>query len=260
MAAFASSILVRGNLPEPLTLPDLSSRDSILSLAENVYKIRPNLVARLKAADGHVVIKWFGWRHPIHLPLSPTFASRAHASWTAAHALTDAGARTPEPLYAYTRRHGGFIRENFFISRAIHPHRRFRPLLRSDAPESLFETATDDLARSIARMHMSSVVHRDLTTANFLVDDNGHVFIVDLNRAKSGTEVTLRRRLADLAKVTFGSTDSNLTRHLRHLFFRVYEEECKTGLDLVYLYERYRNGLLFRRRLKKRLRRLAGRE
>lgn len=239
-------------------MSDLSTRDSILSKAEQVYKTAPNLVARLDSNEGPIVIKWFGWRHPIHYLFSPTFASRADASWTMAHALMGARARTPEPLYVFSRRQGGFIRENFFITRAVYPHTRLRPLLLSDAPEALFNTAIKDLARSIARMHEKAILHRDLTTANFLVNEAGEVFIVDLNRGRQMKKLTLYQRLTDLAKLTFRAADTGVTDRLSHIFFQVYEDEYKTGLDLVSLYRDYRRKFLGRRRLKRRLRRLTG--
>ncbi|MEE9167843.1 MAG: lipopolysaccharide kinase InaA family protein [Candidatus Neomarinimicrobiota bacterium] len=257
MTHFGSSVSIYGDLPEPLTMSDFSNRDSILSKAEQVYKTSPNLVARLDSTEGPIVIKWFGWRHSVHYYLSPTFPSRAYASWSVAHALKRAGARTPEPLYVYTRRHMGFIKENFSVTEAIYPHTRLRPLLLSNASETLFSTAIEDLARSLAKMHRRGILHRDLTTANFLVNDAGKVFIIDLNRARQLSELSTHHRLTDLAKLTFKTAETNLTEELTRLFFDTYTAESKTLPNLIRPYRNYRERLLRRRRLKKKLRQLS---
>ncbi|MFQ6673213.1 MAG: lipopolysaccharide kinase InaA family protein [Fidelibacterota bacterium] len=251
-----TSVRTEGQLPPPLTLDDLLRRDEVASLAEEIYDTNPNLVARLQAGRGPVVVKWFGWRHRIHYALSPTFESRAQASWTTARTLKLLGIRTPEPLYVYTRREKGTIQKNFFITDAIHPHTRLRSYLMSDAPASALNQTVEDLARSIARMHGGGVFHRDLTMGNFLVSDTGNAFIVDLNRARQLKKLSAHHRLTDLAKLNFKTRDSDTEDGLTRLFFRVYLDESRMTVSLLEGYRDYRGSLLGQRRLKKRLRRL----
>lgn len=260
MGLFSTMVSTNGHLPEPFTLDDFSSRETVALRAEHVYKTRPNLVARLPSDQGPIVVKWFGWRHPVHSALSPTFLSRAHASWATAQAVKKAQARTPEPLWVLTRRSRGFIKDNFFITRAIHPHTRLRPLLTSDTSDTFLRTAIKDLAGSIARMHNRGIVHRDLTTANFLVDEKGRVFIVDLNRAKQLKMLSPHHRLIDLARLNFKTNTVALTEDLAHLFFDVYRQESGLKTALLEPYREYRKRLLMRKRMKKRVRRLLGRQ
>lgn len=260
MLHFTRPVETEGQLPEPFTPRDFLNKDSITSRAEKIYKTHPNLVARIPSEEGPLVVKWFGWRHPVHFVLSPTFTSRAFASYHMANALKGTSARTPEPLYVYTHRHGGFIKENFFITRAIHPHTPLRPLLISGAPEDLLKAAIQDLARSIARMHTRRILHRDLTTANFLVNETGEVFIIDLNRARQVTSLSTHQRLKDLARLTFKSNDGALENLLSTLFFNSYQKESGVRLNLLEPYHQYRKKLLWKRELKKRLRRLTGRQ
>lgn len=209
---------------------------------------------------GPVVIKWFGWRHPIHFYLSPLFPGRAWISWEMATALEKATTRTPRPLFVYSRRQKGFIHENFFITAGIHPHRKLRALLKSDAPAELMETAVTDLALSIARMHEGGIQHRDLTSGNFLVDDAGLVYLVDLNRARRLGHVSRRQRLTDLARISFAARDQKLHYQLARRFFQAYGAETDPVFNWEGGYWKYRKRRLRRRRLKKRLQRCAGRK
>lgn len=217
-------------------------------------------MARLEADSGPVVIKWFGWRNPLHVYLSPFSQGRAWHSWRVAHALQEAAVRTPEPLFVYARRHRGIIRDSFYISAAIHPHQTLRALLRSHASTTLLEQAVANLASSLARMHEASIHHRDLTTGNFLVDDEGRVAIVDLNRAKLRHRLTRRQCLADLARISFASRDSDLEERLSNRFFQVYGSVRNASFGWEAGSRRYRVRLLASRRLKRNLRRLLGRK
>ena len=215
-------------------------------------------MAQLGTGKDTVVIKWFGWRSPIHYYLSPTFPGRAMTSWTIAQALLQVSARTPRPLFVYTRRHRGFIRENFFITANIVPHKTLRSFLTSDAADTLKEAAVTDLALSIARMHGGGIFHRDLTTANFLVTANSEVYIVDLNRAHQLGRLSHRQRLFDLARLNFEATGPDREARLRRQFFQVYGRETAVTGDWETGYRRYRERLIGRRKWKARLRRLTG--
>ncbi len=217
-------------------------------------------MARLEADSGPVVIKWFGWRNPLHIYLSPFSDGRAWHSWTVAHALKEAAVRTPEPLFVYVRRRRGIIRDSFLISAAIHPHQTLRAHLRSQASTNLLEDAVGNLASSLARMHEAGILHRDLTTGNFLVDDKGQVAIVDLNRARLRRRLTSRQCLADLARLSFASRDSGLGERLRNRFFQVYGGARNASFGWEAGYRRYRRRLLAGRRLKRDLRRILRRK
>jgi len=217
-------------------------------------------VAQIETQPGPVVIKWFGWRHPIHFYLSPTFPGRAWTSWEVARVLDKVAARTPRPIYVYTRRRRGFILENFFITECINPHQTLRAFLKSDASSQMMEKAVKDLALSIARMHRGGIQHRDLTTANFLVDESGKVFIVDLNRARLRPHFSHRHRLTDLARLAFDARDPELEIHLIHQFFQIYDAETGAAVDWKQEYRDYRRRLLIMRGRKKRLRGLIRRK
>ena len=246
-----------GQLPSPLVLDDILNRELLSSMAEKIYDTEPNLVALLKTDKGPVVVKLFGWRHPLHYYLSPTFPSRAQASWETAQALINAGSRTPKPLFVYTRRVRGFIQENVYITQAIYPHQHLRSFLMSEGSIDILKTAIADLALSIARMHNTGIFHRDLTTGNFLVNKENKVFIVDLNRAQQLKKLSIHQRLTDLAKLYFKTREEALEEVLVYHFFEIYTDICGLNIDLITGYKEYRKSLLSHRELKKRLRRIV---
>lgn len=225
------------------------------------YKHPTNLLTRIDTDTGPVVLKHFGWRSPIHFYLSPTFHGRATTSWAIARQLQSMGARTPEPLYLYSRRTKGFIYENFFITAAIHPHQILRNFLLDAARTDDHKLAViADLAVSIARMHNGGIIHHDLTTANFLIDEQQHVHIIDLNRAKVYPRPSTAMLYADLARLNFGSTDGRLDEVIRERFFMVYGEEMGGNHRWVDTYIEARARLIKARMRKARLRNVLRRK
>ncbi len=252
---FSTTIFTRGELPAPLRLVDLLDRNRLAQLARQVYKQKTNLVCLVDSDRGPTVVKWFGWRHPGHYLLSPTFPGRAVTSWRIAGAMRALGARTPEPLFVYSRRSFGLIQENIFVCRAIHPHQTLRSFLQSDAPGELKLAAVTDLAGSIARLHSGCIVHRDLTTANLLVTDSAEVYLVDLNRAQQVGRLSRHRRLQDLARLNFHTGDDS---RLVEAFFGEYRSTGSAASDWVADYKQARDRLLNRKARKRRLRQLLG--
>lgn len=240
-----------------MQLPELLDRQRLAARAQQVYNQKINLVGRVDSAGGPVVVKWFGWRRPGHYLLSPLFAGRAVTSWQIARTMSDLGVRTPEPLFVYSQRVRGLIRENIFICRAIHPHQTLRAYLRSNAPGADKLAAVTDLAGSIARLHAGGIIHRDLTTANFLVDDNAQVYIVDLNRARRLGRLSRPVRLGDLARLNFAAAD-DLEMELATAFFKEYGSGG--DYDWFPAYREARERLITRKARKRWWRELIGRK
>ncbi len=249
MLTRATGIEAEGTCPPEYNPQDLISYSRLAELADHIYDTRPNLVARLPGNSGAYVIKWFGWRHPLHFYLSPTFPSRAWASWTCAHALKSAGVYTPEPLWVYTRREKGRIHENVYLTRAVHPHRSLRQFFNEETPETISRVLIK-VGRALARMHGAGIFHRDLTTGNFLIDPEEHVYLVDLNRAKLNQNMTLERRLVDLRKIHF---PDRINTPLREAFWEAYRNKSGWDQDWDQLYQNERTRYWSRRERSKRI-------
>ncbi len=246
-----------GVLPDTVTIANLLSITKDSPEILEIYDKKPNLVVRVTMGDQSFVYKRFGWRSFLHFFLSPTFKSRAQASWDTAQALLQNRVSTPKPLFVYTRRFVGFILENIYLTQAIHPHVQFRHLNTEEHSSKFIQNVVYSLADSIAKMHNANILHNDLTIGNFIVDQSGNVFIVDLNRAKVKHAVTLKERLSDLARINLkhlSKTDDSLL----HIFFDRYAEICDEEIDWISAYWSFRERRLKRQRLKKRFKNLIG--
>lgn len=121
------------------------------------------------------------------------------------------------------------------------------------------EKAISELALSIARMHNGGIFHRDLTSGNFLVDEEGQVYIIDLNRARHVAGMTASQRLKDLARISFTAKDDAQTAQLAGTFFQVYGTETSQEVEWEKGYWEYRQRRLKKRRQKLRLKRFVNR-
>lgn len=251
MITLSSGVETAGTCPRELHPDDLLSRSRAEALADEIYDTDPNLVIRLSTSSGNYVLKWFGWRHRIHVVLSPTFPSRAWASWTCGQALITAGVRTPEPIWVYTRRQRGIIRENVYLTRAVEPHRALRSVLKTEPVDELGEI----LKRwgiALARMHNAGIYHRDLTTGNFLVSEENKIYVIDLNRARLQRNLSVSLRLNDLRKIHF---PNRIPEPVRNLFWTSYGVESETAADWETLYQQKRAAYRARRKRKTQLKR-----
>ncbi|MFC1581298.1 lipopolysaccharide kinase InaA family protein [Candidatus Neomarinimicrobiota bacterium] len=246
------SVQSAGDLPAGLNFNQLISINKDSTNVEAYYKQSTNLVALVVVGSNKYVLKKFGWRNPIHFIFSPTFKSRAQASWDTALKLIAAGTQTPFPIYVHTVRKLGYTFDNIFLTSAVHPHIKFRALNLKTHSESFIISVTKSLAQSIVKMHNAGIIHNDLTNGNFLVNNEGSIFIVDLNRAKTVKQISVRQRLIDLSKINFKFI-VNQEEQIRKAFFDTYSENCSIFIDLENEYISYRKKRLRKRRLKKKI-------
>lgn len=243
-------------MPSPLKLDDLLDRNRLAASADKIHKQKTNLVAEIATREGPMVIKLFGWRRPFHFWLGPFIAGRARTSWNVANALAVLGVGTPAPRFVFTRRRWGFIRENLYISAGINPHQTFRAFLKSEADPQNKRNVAIVLAKNLAKMHNGGIMHRDLTSGNFLVDEDGAVYLIDLNRSLIRKRLSGRQRAQDLARISFATDDAQLSENVRQAFFQSYAESSTVTVDWLSSYTRRRAWRLRRKQIKDRLRRL----
>ena len=242
-----------GTLPKSLNISSILQLDDKSSAIIEVYDTDPNLVARLNADENQIVLKRFGWRNPIHFLISPFMDSRAQKSYNISSKLDSFNIGTPKPLFVYTKRVLGFITENFFVTETVHPHTKFRSFIITENNVGNITKVIEDLAKSIAQMHNSGIIHRDLTSGNFLVDDNYQVYIVDLNRAKHKQDLSVHHRISDLAKIYFKPSNALSQSDAISIFFRSYAAEAGIQIDWIEKYADCRKQMLLLRSRKKRL-------
>lgn len=191
--------------------------------------------------------------------------SKAERSFRAARAFQQAGLPTAEavmlveatrpdgPSFVITRHLDGVIEARYLL-RAARSGRE-----RADFPEIDFESFLDDLGRTLRRMHDRGLFHRDLSIGNVLLKTGpaprdggrGHLYIIDLNRARFPGRVSLSQRIRDLCRLS-------LRREHQTLLLTAYWGGPVSRWKSL-LYRLYHHGFLFRIESKKKIRSLTRR-
>ncbi len=206
-----------------------------------------------------VVVKQFrnqGWRARLRRRLE---GSKAEKSWRVARHLIAHGVRTAEPVI--------LIESNdpegpsLFVSRRVvdgFESRYFFRALNSGVAQDRFPQVDVDellvtLAKTLRRMHEAKVWHRDVSVGNLLVRyANGgqpEIFILDLNRARTGKRPGAIKRIRDLCRLRIFEPVHQQT------FLRAYWGRDREGYRLKQaLYRLYHRVFLWRNEAKKRLR------
>lgn len=211
----------------------LTNKGWIIEKATEIYKRHPNVVALMEfEIDNHprkVVVKCFGWRNTISVIMSPFMRSRAQKSWDASQWLLDAGVPVPKPIAVFTARSRGFIKSNFLITEYIGPNRKAQRILRNEIVEvEQKNLILRKMAEMVRKMHQAGMIHHDLTPDNFLVkDSNCEIYLVDLNRLRRKSRITVAGKMHDISKM--GLCSCNLEHFHENCrwqyFLRQYEPE-----------------------------------
>jgi len=188
-----------------------------------VLKERPNLILETSLLPEkdfpwpRQVVKRFKWRGFQGI-ISPFKKSKAMKSFHAAVHLIEHGLKTPMPLGAAEFRKLGFVINNVYITEAIHDFIDLRKY-RDDLPHGSqgMEQVLRCLAAYVTRMHESGLWHRDLNLSNFMLTGQPGeltLYLVDLNRARIRTSLSLSQRAMDLSRLDLD--------HWQETFFKYY--------------------------------------
>jgi len=217
---------------------------------------------RLEATGGPVpaVVKQFrnqSWRQRLDRRLK---GSKAERSWRIAVPMWRAGLPTPQPLmWLESRRADG---PSLFVSRQISGATEARYLFRAlkagtverEFPDLDVAGFAAALGRLIRRLHDADFWHRDLSIGNVLLTGELNegvpdLLVIDLNRARRKTRLTVSQRTRDLCRLGF--PDANLGARMLTAYWvgRERGESFKRAL-----YRTYRAAYLIRVESRKGLR------
>ncbi|HCK98713.1 MAG TPA: hypothetical protein DHW42_01215 [Candidatus Marinimicrobia bacterium] len=211
----------------------LTNKGWVVEKATEVYKHHPNIVALMEIEIDNrfrkVVVKCFGWRNTISVIMSPFMRSRAQKTWDASWRLLEAGVPVPKPIAVFTARSRGFIKSNLLITEYIGPNQKVRRILQNEIVEAEQKNLIlRKMAEMVCKMHQAGMIHRDLTPGNFLVkNDNCEIYLVDLNRLRRKSRITIAEKMYDISKMGLCSCNlENSHENCRWLYFlRQYEPE-----------------------------------
>ncbi len=140
--------------------------------------------------------------------------SKAERSFRNALALGVAGVPTPRPWFFAADRSG---RASYYACEHLPGALELRYLLRAARagqereafPHHDLDAILAELGRLARRMHDAGILHRDLSVGNVLLlprPSGGHaLWILDLNRARTGRVLSAWRRMRDLARLALDS-------------------------------------------------------
>lgn len=124
-----------------------------------------------------VVIKRYNMKNFWHWLRRCLRPSRARTAWLNANLLEYAGIPTPQALGFVEQRWLGLRREAYFVSR----HVMGRSLLELSDDELLKPELQQQLRKMFVSLRQNQLVHGDMKASNLLVDDEGQVWLIDLD-------------------------------------------------------------------------------
>jgi tRNA A-37 threonylcarbamoyl transferase component Bud32 len=192
-------------------------------------------VYRIELAAGTFYLKHFrvaDWQARLRNAVRACPAELEHR---AVMRVADEGIDTVEVVAVGKTIRGGFVTDSYLISREIADAEQLDDFLfgtfRELSPQRqapMRQRLAVELGRLAARLHAAGVWHVDFHAGNVLVQldaaDQPRLWLIDLHAAKFQREISVRRRLANLAVLAqFFTRRATRTDGLR--FWRAYEED-----------------------------------
>jgi tRNA A-37 threonylcarbamoyl transferase component Bud32 len=217
-------------------------------------------VARLETAAGpvEVVVKQFRHQNLRSQLKRRLQGSKAAKSWRIATALLAAGLQTPEPVMRIES--SDEAGPAFYVCRylpgLVEARYLFRAANAGDEaerfPEVDFPAFVEALGKTARRLHDAGFWHRDLSGGNVLLRFGADrrpsdLYLLDLNRTRSGSPPSLSERLRDLSRLALFRPGH------QELLLASYWGAPATALQRrIYLF--YHRGFLWRNESKKKAR------
>jgi tRNA A-37 threonylcarbamoyl transferase component Bud32 len=182
--------------------------------------LKPGRTSTVGCAEG-VVLKRFNLRKVSSLVKDLGRRSRAKRSYQQAYHLELLGIPTARSIATADRRIFGFLRRSYFLMEEIRGATDLGTILRTGRePKS---TLVDQVATLVARLHEEGFSHRDLKETNLVLDDQGNLYVLDLDGLKFRERIPERRAALDLLRLARGTEAyPAVTRRHRVRFLREY--------------------------------------
>ena len=151
-----------------------------------------------------------GWTESIKYLVLP---SKGRKEWFVAYQLQKRNVAIPKPLGWLERVHRGLVKESYYFSEAVGSGNSL-----IEGPGPFFP----ELAKTVKKVHLAGLFHRDLHAGNFLWDGQT-LFLIDLHSAKILRTLSLNQRLWNLS-LLFHSLRSVWGEREQSLFMDAYFE------------------------------------
>jgi tRNA A-37 threonylcarbamoyl transferase component Bud32 len=138
--------------------------------------------------------------------------SKGKRHWDNAAAMLRAGINTPQPVAYFERHKLAGIEPNYYVTEFLDDAFSAR-----DVFTSINNAETDYrglshaylmelLGKFVCRMHDAGIIHRDLSSGNILLTQQGETatpYLIDIGRAKLKGKLTHRERLIDVMRIVY---------------------------------------------------------
>jgi tRNA A-37 threonylcarbamoyl transferase component Bud32 len=167
------------------------------------------------------VLKRFNFRKAGNLLKDLFRPSRARRAFRKAYHLQLTGIPTARSIATADRRICGFLVRSYLLMEEIHGAMDLTTFFRGggQAHPKLVRAA----AQLLARLHNEGFSHRDLKESNLILDDEGQLYLIDLDGMTFLQHVSDDRAALDLARLVRGVENyPGVTRQDRIQFYRTY--------------------------------------
>ena len=156
-------------------------------------------------------VKRYHSRSLLRLALSMLGRNRAQRVFALSCRLLRAGVMVPPPSAYMVSRQGGQL-NSLFICEGLETGKDLRNHYFDDRFESLggAHKVMEEAAELAARLHSNGYVHYDLKWANFMVDNNGSFYLIDLDGTRRPRFATFRKSCRDVARFLVNAREFGL--------------------------------------------------
>jgi len=154
--------------------------EEIVTAGELLKDGNSTTVVRAEVAGKQVVIKRYNIKNKVHFLRRCLRPTRAAVSWRNANLLAFMGIATAKPLGFIENRVAGLRQNAYFICEYTAGEELLSAYQQRDADEAELE----QLRRLFSYLEQAKVSHGDLKASNFLINDKGKIYLIDLDAMK----------------------------------------------------------------------------
>ncbi len=183
--AWRSSFLGRmcwdRDLP-PQLVEQIWSDPEALLLGQSLQDKQRCSVARVNDVTGSFVWKRYNWGTPFRRMRKSLQRTPAHQSWLDGRFLFEAGIPTPRPRAFLERRLGPFKTKSYLLTDYVLGTSLYRLMRFGNPSEDAVQKIVTQVVALWQRLDELQVQHNDFKPENLIVDPNGKVWLIDLER------------------------------------------------------------------------------
>jgi len=155
--------------------------DSLIAAARMLKPGDRCTVVHLAATDPPLVLKRYNLRGPLHTARHWMLRSRGRWSWISGYRLRAAGLWSPKPLALLEFGLGPFNTRSYLLTEYIHGLTLDQFVQQHADDRQALQDVAREFAHILNTLGEQRIGHGDMKATNFIVDQQRHVWLVDLD-------------------------------------------------------------------------------